>query len=67
MTTTPPSEGERRALSGYVPQYLVAAELILQRLRQGDFEWIRLVDPQVGQVDDIQIATGGRVDAYQVK
>lgn len=64
---TKPSDGERRAASGYRPQYLVGASLILKALDQGDLEWIRVADPEAGRVDDIQIATTGRVDAYQVK
>lgn len=64
---TKPGDGERRAASGYRPQYLVGASLILKALEQGDLEWIRVADPEAGRVDDIQIATTGRVDAYQVK
>ncbi len=65
--TTKPGEGERRAAGGYRPQYLVSASLILKALEQGDLEWIRVADPTAGRVDDIQIATTGRIDAYQVK
>lgn len=64
---TKSGDGERRAASGYRPQYLVGASLILKALEQGDLEWIRVADPEAGRVDDIQIATTGRVDAYQVK
>ncbi len=65
--TTKPGEGERRAVGGYRPQYLVSASLILEALEQGDLEWIRVADPSAGRVDDMQIATTGRIDAYQVK
>lgn len=63
----PPAMGERRAIGGYYPQYRVAAGLILRALRDGTLEWIRVADPEAGRVDDLQIATGGRLDAYQVK
>ncbi len=64
---TKPGDGERRAAGGYRPQYLIGASLILKALEQGDLEWIRVADPDAGHVDDIQIATTGRIDAYQVK
>src|SRR5258706_7399153 len=54
-------------MSGYVPQYLAAASLVMQHLRQDDLEWIRVADPQAGRVDDFQIATAHRLDAYQMK
>ena len=63
----PPSEGERRAISGYHGQYRVAASLILQGLREDRFEWIRVADPEALQVDDLLLGSRGRVDAYQVK
>jgi hypothetical protein len=65
---TKPGEGERRAVSGYRTQYLVSASLILKALEQGDLEWIRVADPDtIHAVEDIQIATTGRIDAYQFK
>lgn len=30
-------------------------------------EWVRVADPVAGQVDDLQMGTPGRVDAYQIK
>lgn len=65
--STKPAEGERRAISGYRPQYLIGAALILRALSKGDLEWIRVADPNAGRVDDIQIVTSGRIDAHQVK
>lgn len=62
-----PADGERRAMVGYVPQYAVAAELIYDSLLYGTFEWLKIADPEAGRVDDIQIASPGRIDAYQVK
>jgi hypothetical protein len=65
--STKPGEGERRAASGYRPQYLLGAKVILEALKQGDLEWVRVADPDAGKVDDLQIGTTARVDAYQVK
>ena len=62
-----PANGERSAMIGYVPQYKVAADLIYSALLDGTFEWVKIADPEAGRVDDIQIATSGRLDAYQVK
>lgn len=62
-----PAEGERRAIGGYHPQYLVSASLIHRTLRDGNLRWIRVADPEAGRVDDLQIGTDSRVDAYQVK
>jgi len=62
-----PAEGERIATSGYRHQYLVSADLVIKALSTRRLEWIRVADPEAGRVDDIQIGTTGRVDAYQVK
>ena len=62
-----PAEGERRAIGGYYPQYHVAAALILRALREESLESIRIADPEAGRVDDIQIVSRGRLDAFQVK
>jgi hypothetical protein len=59
--------GERRAIGGYHPQYRVAAGLVLRALRDGTLESIRIADPEAGRVDDLQISTPGRLDAYQIK
>ena len=63
----PPSEGERRAVSGYQAQYHVSGSLILQSLREQRLEWIRVADPEALRVDDLLLGSQGRVDAYQVK
>ena len=63
----PPAEGERRSARGYNPQYRIAAELVYLALEAGNLDWVRVADPDAGRVDDIQIGTRGRVDAYQVK
>lgn len=62
----PPSEGERRALVGFSPQYRLAALLALRALERG-LEAVRLLDPGAGRVDDMQLYRPNRVDAYQVK
>lgn len=62
-----PGRGERGAISGYHAQYTIAADLIYKALLEGTLEWINIADPKAGRVDDIQIATTGRLDAYQVK
>lgn len=62
-----PAEGERRALRNLTAQYRVAAKLVRDALLDGDFEWVRLLDPDAGRLDDVQIARPGRLDAYQVK
>jgi len=62
-----PAEGERRAITGYYPQYLISASVIIQNLREENLQWIRVADPEAGRVDDLQIGTQSRVDAFQVK
>ena len=67
MPQIPPAEGERRAISGYYGQYLVSASLILRGLGEGSLEWIRVADPDAERVDDFQLGSAGRIDAYQMK
>jgi len=62
-----PANGERNAISGYRNQYLIGANIIFNALEKRDLEWIRVADPDMGRVDDFQVATTARVDAYQVK
>lgn len=64
---TRPADGERAAVGGFSAQYRVAADLIYRSVWNGRLEFIRLADPEAGRVDDIQIATPGKLDAYQVK
>ena len=69
--STPPGEGERRALSGYLPQYKVAAARILQAFEAGTLHAVAVADPEGGAVDDLQLLTGHLdalgVDGFQVK
>ncbi|MHA1167381.1 MAG: AAA family ATPase [Candidatus Hodarchaeales archaeon] len=62
-----PADGERSAASGYRAQYLVGASIVLDSLNNKDLEWIRIADPDIGRVDDLQVAVTARIDAYQVK
>ena len=66
MTLTP-AEGERAALRGYRWQYDHIAELVYDALYEGDFESLRLTDPDAGRVDDLVLVRDGRTDAYQFK
>ena len=67
MAPLQPAEGERNAIVGYDAQYRVSASLILNGLLSAQLDWIRIADPEAGRVDDLQIGSPGRVDAYQVK
>lgn len=62
-----PAWGERNAVTGYYPQYRISAALVIRGLREGSLIWIAVADPKAGRVDDFQIATEQRVDAYQFK
>ena len=62
-----PGTGERAAASGLRNQYGVGASLVVDALQERDLQWIRVADPEAGRVDDFQIATTGRLDAYQIK
>jgi len=64
---TNPADGERRAVVGLSAQYRVAAALVYRQILNGRLEFIRLADPEAERVDDVQIATRGCLDAYQVK
>jgi hypothetical protein len=61
-----PGEGERRAATGYFPQYRIAAELTIAHIR--DLEWLKVADPSAGIADDFQLALRtGPIHALQVK
>ncbi len=62
-----PAEGERAAICGYNSQYRISASLILRRLQEINLEWIRVADLKGGRLDDFQIGSHYRVDAYQMK
>jgi hypothetical protein len=54
-------------MGGYHPQYLAVASLILTHLRDGRLQKIRLADPDAKRVDDFQLQSLARIDAYQMK
>lgn len=62
-----PAEGERRAMTGYLPQYELAAWAIIRHLREQTLESVRLGDPTVGRVDDFVIISTNSVDGHSVK
>ncbi|HWQ48942.1 MAG TPA: hypothetical protein VN414_08350, partial [Methanosarcina sp.] len=62
-----PAEGERAAVCGYDAQYRVSASLILRGLQKRNLEWIKIADLEGGRLDDFQIGSNDRVDAYQMK
>jgi Cdc6-like AAA superfamily ATPase len=62
-----PALGERRAAGGLQAQYRVAAFLTYEALLNGTLEGVRLADPEAGRVDDFQLLSLGRLDAYSVK
>lgn len=66
-TSRAPSSGERAALAGFTPQYRLAARLTLRALADQCLEWVKVADPEAGRLDDFQIATPRRLDAYQFK
>lgn len=67
MTTLTPGEGERRAQSGYVPQYETAAMLIYGGIASGDLQWIGVADRSAGTFDDVVLGYRGKAIAYQMK
>ncbi len=67
MAKNEPAKGERRAITGYYPQYKISAALIIKQLREEKLRWIRVADPEAGRVDDLQLCSESCVDAYQIK
>jgi hypothetical protein len=65
--STPPSTGERAAMTGYHAQYRVAASLILPLLATEELSAIRVADPDSGRVDDLVIKLRDWVLGYQVR
>lgn len=64
---SPPADGERRAMIGYVPQYELAAWVVLRHLRERTLDFVRLADPQAERVDDFVIGSSELVSGYSVK
>lgn len=52
---------------GYLPQYELAAWVIIRHLREQSLDSIRLGDPNAGRVDDFVVLSTNAVDGYSVK
>jgi hypothetical protein len=67
----PAADGERNALGGFLPQYLVGAEKVLRELSAGALDSVVLGDADAGRLDDFQLVSerddGLWLHAYQVK
>lgn len=63
----PPAAGERDAVRGYRWQYDHIAHTVYDAFLDGNFEALRLTDPEAGRVDDLVLVRRGRVDGYQFK
>jgi energy-coupling factor transporter ATP-binding protein EcfA2 len=67
----PAADGERNALGGFLPQYLVGAEKVLHELSVGALDSVVLGDADAGRLDDFQLVSerddGLWLHAYQVK
>lgn len=62
-----PGEGERAAIGGYHYQYALSAEVIVKHLHTHGFDRIYIADPDAKKLDDFQVESSGRLDAYQFK
>lgn len=62
-------QGERNAMSGYLPQYEEFARCVYNHLMDGTLVEMRIADfdDNVGKLDDICYVTNTKVYAYQVK
>lgn len=61
------AEGERNAARGYLWQYDWIAERVLDAFWAEDLVEVRLVNADVGKVDDLVLVRTGRVDGFQFK
>lgn len=64
---TPPAEGERRALRGYVGQYEKAGAAIYAALEHDQLRWIGVADRGAGIADDLVLGFDGLVVGHQFK
>lgn len=64
---TPPAEGERRALRGYVGQYEKAGAAIYAALERDQLRWVGLADRSAGIADDLVLGFDGLVVGHQFK
>ena len=63
----PSASGEKRAISGYHFQYKSTAYLIIKYLKQQKLKWVKFIDPQAEQLDDLQLNISDVIHAYQMK
>jgi hypothetical protein len=64
---TPPAEGERRALRGYVGQYEKAGAAIYAALECDQLRWVGVADRGAGIADDLVLGFDGLVVGHQFK
>ncbi len=65
--STPPAEGERRAIRGYVGQYERAGAAIYVALEREHLRWVGLADRSAGIADDLVLGFEGLVVGHQFK
>lgn len=65
--STPPAEGERRALRGYVGQYEKAGAAIYAALERDQLRWVGVADRTAGIADDLVLGFDGLVVGHQFK
>lgn len=64
---SPPAEGERRAVRGYMAQYSKAGAAIYSELERGEMLWVGLADRKAGIADDLVLGFDGLVVGHQFK
>lgn len=64
---TPPAEGERRALRGYIGQYEKAGAAIYAALERDQLRWVGVADRSAGIADDLVLGFDGLVVGHQFK
>jgi len=67
VPATPPAEGERRALRGYVGQYEKAGAAIYAALERDQLRWVGVADRSAGIADDLVLGFDGLVVGHQFK
>jgi hypothetical protein len=67
VRVTPPAEGERRALRGYVGQYEKAGAAIYAALERDQLRWVGVADRSAGIADDLVLGFDGLVVGHQFK
>lgn len=65
--STPPAEGERRAIRGYIGQYEKAGAAIYAALERDQLRWVGVADRSAGIADDLVLGFDGLVVGHQFK